>query len=585
MRNLKRWVLLIVAATMAKAVVADVTPNESAHDVEYEFNVRIPMRDGTSLSADIFRPKADGKFPVLLTRTPYTKNKGSANSYAKQGQYWASRGYVFMVQDVRGRGDSDGRFYPLINEATDGFDSQQWAGSQPWSSGKVGTLGGSYLGWTQVYAAPLRSPHLAAMVPTVTPPDPNRNFPTAFGVYMPAALLWLAGLDGHINQDLDGPDINSALSASPLVTMDRRVGRDLQVWRDWVAHPANDDYWRRQSYQEQLLDVDTPMLHVSGWYDDVLVGTTENFINMTTRARTPQAKARQRMLIGPWGHAVNAGQKLGAIDFGPEAVIDFDGLQARWFDRWLKQIDNGADREAPVRVFVMGRNQWVDENEWPIARTRYTKYYLHSGGNANGRKGDGVLSTRAPASEQPDRFKADPANPVPYLAALNWHQVGGPDDFSEIELRRDLLVYTGPVVDAPLRICGPLRVKLFAASSARDTDWTAKILDVHPSGFAQRLNDGVVRARFRNGPDREQLLTPGKVEEYEIDAWSTCIELQQGHRLRLEIASSAFGKYDVNPNTCGPIGTETQRAIAEQTVYHDRSRASYLLLPVVSPRP
>lgn len=583
---LRCWAQLLfvfAAVTMTRTVAADsaATP---AYDVEYELNVRIPMRDGTALSADIFRPKADGKFPVLLTRTPYTKNKGGENSYAKQGRYWASRGYVLMVQDVRGRGDSDGRFYPLINEATDGFDTQQWAGTQPWSSGKVGTLGGSYLGWTQVYAAPLRSSHLAAMVPTVTPPDPNRNFPMAFGVYMPAAALWLAGLDGHINQDLDGPDINAALSSRPLAAMDKRLGRDLQVWRDWVAHPANDDYWRRQAYQDQLLDVDTPMLHVSGWYDDVLVGTTENFINMTTRARAPRAKERQRMLIGPWGHAVNAGQKLGAIDFGPNAVIDFDGLQLRWFDRWLKGIDNGVDREAPVRLFVMGRNEWVDESEWPIARTKYVKYFLSSRGGANGREGDGVLSTRAPAGEKPDRFQSDPANPVPYLSTLNWHQVGGPDDFSEIELRRDILVYTGPVVDEPLRICGPLRVKLFAASSARDTDWTAKILDVHPSGFAQRLNDGVVRARFRNGNDKEELLTAGKVEEYEIDAWSTCVELQKGHRLRLEIASSAFGKFDVNPNTGGPIGSEAQQVVAEQTLYHDRLRPSHVLLPVVSPR-
>jgi len=570
-----------MAVRSATADTAEVTPN---YGVEYEFNVRIPMRDATVLSADIYRPKAAGKFPVLLLRTPYTKGRAGTNSYAEQGRYWASHGYVFMVQDVRGRGDSDGEFYPLINEAMDGFDTQQWAGTQPWSSGKVGTFGSSYLGWTQVYAATMRNPHLAAMVPMVTPPDPNRNFPTSFGVNMPAALMWLAGLDGHINQDLSAIDVNTVLASRPLLDMDRRFGRRLPAWHDWVEHPANDDYWRRQAYQDKLLDADRPMLHISGWYDDVLVGTTENFINMTTRSRAPQVRARQRMLIGPWGHAINAGRKLGEIDFGPAAVIDLNEILRRWFDHWLKGVDNGVDNEAPVRLFVMGRNEWVEEREWPIARTQYVKYYLRSGGSANGRNGNGVLSTAGPAEEQPDRFRFDPANPVPYLKELNWHQVGGPDDFSELELRQDILVYTGPAVTERLRICGPLRVKLFAASSARDTDWTAKVLDVHPNGFAQRLNDGVVRARFRKGNDREELLTPDKMEEYDIDAWSTCTELQKGHRLRLEIASSAFGKYDVNPNTGGPLGKETRQVIADQTVYHDRLRASYLLLPVVPPR-
>lgn len=556
-----------------------ISPEASVAEVAYEFNVRVPLRDGTSLSTDVYRPDACGRFPVLLIRTPYTKG---AAADMRLGKHWALRGYVLLIQDVRGRGDSEGRFYPLINEAQDGFDAQEWAANQSWSSGQVGTLGGSYMGWTQVYAAGLQNAHLGAMIPSVTPTDPNRSFPTAQGVLMPAAVAWLAGVDGHINQNLEELDVLGACRSQPLIDMDRRLGRTLLVWRDWVEHPMNDAYWRAQAYQEKLRDVDTPALHVSGWYDDVLAGTIENFINMTTRSRVREAKKRQRLLIGPWGHAINAARTLGAIDFGPEAIVDLEGIYERWFDHWLKGIDNGVDTEPRVRLFVLGRNQWISENQWPIARTQYVKYYLHSGGAANGREGNGTLSDAAPGDEKPDRFHADPADPVPYLTALNWHQVGDPDDCSEIELRKDILVYTSPAFTEPLLVCGSLRVRLFAASTAIDTDWTAKLLDVHPNGFAQRLNDGIVRARFRNGNDHEELLTPGKVEEYHIDLWSTCVELQPGHRLRLEIASSALGKYDVNPNTGGPIGKDTRRIIAEQTVYHDRQRASYVLLPVVA---
>jgi len=472
-------------------------------------------------------------------------------------------------------------FYPIVNEALDGYDTQTWAGQQRWSTGRVGTLGSSYLGWTQVYTASLNNPHLAAMIPTVTPPDPFRNIPYSHGALVPIMINWLAFLDGHVLQDISRIDA-ATLKTRPLVDLDRRVGRTLPVWHEWLAHPVLDGYWQAQSYQEKYLNSRVPGMHVSGWYDDVLVGTLENFVNLTTRAADATARKQQWLLVGPWGHHVNQSQKFGAIDFGADSLIDFRELQARWFDHWLKGVDNGVEREPRVHIFVMGINKWRDENEWPIARTQYVRYFLHSKGKANSVRGDGVLSTTNPGpSDGPDRYEYNPNDPVPFLTPPGFSQAGGPDDYREVEQRHDVLVYTSAPWREPTLICGPLRVTLTAASSARDTDWTAKILDVHPDGFAQRLNDGVVKARFRHSDTHEEFLTPGKAETYEIDAWATCIEMQPGHRLRLEISSSAFPKFAPNMNTGEVAATSTRSVVAEQTVFHDSRRMSYLLVPIV----
>jgi putative CocE/NonD family hydrolase len=561
-----------IALVLSGALAAASSPS-----IKIEYDQRVKMRDGVHLSADVFRPDAPGRFPVILVRTPYDN---ASPGYAQQGLFWASRGYVYVVQDVRGRGESEGEFYPLVYEAADGYDTQTWCGTAPWSNGKVGTTGGSYLGWTQVYSAGLRNPHLAAMVSIVTPPDPTRNFPVQHGAYSPTTVSWLAYVSGKTLQDTSHIDLMAAYRTLPLRDMDEAFGRNIRAWKDWLDHPTLDDYWKEQSYQDQLLDATVPILHVSGWYDDVLVGTTENYVNMTTRAAAPEARERQWLLIGPWGHRVNSSRRIGDIDFGPDALIDFDAVQLRWFDHWLKGEDNGVPSDPKVRVFVMGENKWRDESEWPIARMRPVEYFLHSGGRANSLFGDGRLDTIPPGEEPPDEFRYDPENAVPFITEPNFSQVGGPDDYRPVERRDDVLVYSTSALTEPLEVCGPLRVRLHAASSARDTDWTAKILDVHPSGFAQRLNDGIVRARYRQSMEKESFLEPGRVEDYEIDAWSTCVLLERGHQLRLEISSSAFPKFDRNLNTGGPIGRETKGIVAEQTVYHDRARPSRVFLPV-----
>ncbi len=568
------WIIVPTVLLLFLSLPASAT----TYQVKLEFDVKIPMRDGVNLSADIFRPDAAGRFPVILVRTPY--DNGTAAEKVR-GKFWASRGFVYVTQDVRGRGDSDGVFYPLINEAGDGYDTQTWCGTQPWSNGKVGMTGGSYLGWVQVYSAGLRNPNLAALVSIVTPPDPNRNCPVQFGVYNPTMVSWLAFVSGKTLQDISQLDLMAAYQGLPLYDMDTRLGRTIQAWRDWLDHPALDDYWRKQAYQEKLLEENVPILHITGWYDDVQVGTTENFVNLTTRAKDPLIRKGQRLIIGPWGHAVNTKTKLGDIDFGPQALIELDAIQLRWFDRWLRGVENGVMEEPPVKIFVMGENKWRDEQEWPMARTQYVKSYLHSHGRANSLLGDGTLTPEAPLTEPTDQYSYDPADPVPFITDPGFSQVGGPDDYRAVERRDDVLVYTTPALTEELEVCGPLRLKLYASSSAKDTDWTAKILDVHPNGFAQRLNDGIVRARFRKSLEREELLNPGEIAEYDIDCWSTCILLGKGHRLRLEVSSSAFPKFDRNLNTGGPIGKETEGVVARQIVYHDRLHPSHVIIPVV----
>ncbi len=572
-----RFVVLAVAGAAAGSLVPAAGAAQPP-GIRMEFDTRITMRDGVQLSADVYRPDREGKFPVILVRTPY--DNGTAPNL-QAGKRWAARGYVYVVQDVRGRGDSDGTFYPLRHEAHDGFDTIAWLAAQPWSSGKVGMLGGSYLGWVQLYAAAEKPPGLAALIPAVTPTDPDKSWPMQFGAISPATISWLANLAGHTSQDLSELDLWGAYAHRPLRGADRYLGRSIRAWQDWLDHPARDAYWDQLAYQSRILDSRIPMLHVSGWYDDVLLGTLQNFANLTGPRAAPEVRRGQRLLIGPWGHRVTAGTKVGDVDFGPSSLIDYEGVQARWFDRWLKGIDNGVDRDAPVRIFVMGENRWRDEAEWPLARTKWTRFYLHSGGRANSRFGDGRLDTLPPAAEPPDRFTYDPANPVPLITDAHFSQVGGPDDYQTIERRDDVLVYTTAPFDRPTEICGPLSATIHASTSARDTDWFTKILVVFPDGVARRLNDGAVRARFARNPRQAALIPPGKVESFTIDNWGTCILLRAGERLRLEVSSSSFPKFDPNLNTGESIADGTSGVVANQTVYHDRTRPSYVLLPIV----
>jgi putative CocE/NonD family hydrolase len=382
-----------------------------------------------------------------------------------------------------------------------------------------------------------------------------------------------------MNQIMEAVDWMSVYEHLPIVTMDERAGRSNHFWRNDVAHPQLDEYWEPLCYQAKFERVNVPILHISGWYDDEQIGTPLNYIGMTKRGSTPEARSGQRLLMGPWGHAVNAASKLGEVEFGPQAIIDLRGEEVRWLDRWLKKSEVEA---APVRIFVMGTNEWRDEREWPLARTQWTPYYLHSGGNANSRFGDGSLSPTQPSEDEPfDSYRYDPARPVPFITEPTSSQVGGPDDYAAIERRDDVLVYMTAPLTEDTEITGPIRVDLYASSSAPDTDFTAKLVDVWPTGFVQRMCDGMVRARFRDGMDKPSLIEPGKVYHFSIDCWNTAQVFKAGHRIGLEISSSAFPKYDRNPNTGAPLGQTTAMVVAEQRIYHDEEHPSALVLPVI----
>jgi putative CocE/NonD family hydrolase len=546
-----------------------------APEVKIEFNNRVRMRDGVELSADVYRPPSAGRFPVILSRTPYTKTNAST---LRTARYFASHGYVYVVMDVRGRGDSDGQFEPYVNDGRDGYDAVEWCAAREWSTGKVGTIGGSYNGKIQWLTAIEQPPHLVTMIALATPSDPFVEWPT--GLPLPSSISWYHFTSGKVLQNMEAVDWNKLYWHLPMNTMDEVMGRPNRLWKGEIEHSQLDSSWDRERYQNKFERVRVPVLHISGWYDDEQVGTPLNFIGATTKG-DESVRRSQRLMIGAWPHAINSTTKLGEVDFGPTAVIDINDYWLRWFDYWLKGVDNGVSKEAPVRIFVMGENVWRNENEWPLGRTKWTKYYLHSNGAANTLSGDGSLSITEPASEPADKYSYDPAKPVPFVTDPSFAQIGGPDDYRKIEERNDVLVYTSAALTDDLEVCGPIRVRLAAASSARDTDFMAKLIDVWPNGFAQRLIDGMVRARFREGMDKPSLIEPSRIYAYDLDLWNTCQLYKRGHRIRVEVSSSAFPKYDRNLNTGEALGKTSRMQVAEQKIYHDRANPSYVVLPII----
>lgn len=551
------------------------------HGVTVMHNVMVPMRDGIRLSTDVYLPDAESRFPVVLERDPY--GNGSQGEYPKKGRLWASRGYVYLHQDVRGRYDSEGEWYAFVNEAGDGYDSVEWAGKQPWSNGRVALVGGSYSAFAQWQAASLRSPYLKTIVPMFSPLSIYSDMHPG-GAFELTRIAWAVRMDGRTGQAF-AYDWNRHLPHLPLRTLDAAFGHRIPLWRDWMDHPSYDVYWQRLDLERQLEAVDVPALHIGGWFDTFLRSTLAAYTGMVARAPTEATRRSQRFLVGPWPHTANPGQKTGDLDFGPQAKIDLDRLQLRWLDYWLKGVDDGILSEPPVRIFAMGQNKWRTEDQWPPARMQPVKYYLHSGGRANSLSGDGTLSTTLADREAYDRFVYSPENPVRTkggsLPGTTPALEPGPFDQRDVEQREDVLVYTSDAVTAELEVTGPLTVTLYASSSAKDTDFTAKLLDVHPDGRTYNLADGIVRARYRESNQTPTFIEPGRVYAYTIDLVATSNVFLKGHRIRLEISSSNFPRFDRNPNTGQPFGQDAQLTTATQIIYHDRARPSQLVLPVV----
>ena len=575
-------------------VATSVQVSQPSHKVKMRFDVQVPMRDGVKLSTDIYFPDVTGPVPTVLIRTPYNNNN---DGVVEDCMFFASRGYAVATQDVRGRWDSEGEWYPFMHEAQDGFDTQEWIGSQPWSDGSIGTVGGSYGAMVQWQAAPLRSRYLKAMVPRVGYSNFYHNWVYTGGAYQLAFNLRWGAIQMHTRtnqvQALWMPEENHLSTLHwhlPLNTMDEAAGRDSRVWKDWIEHPSYDDYWRSmRPPEEHYSDIEVPAYGIGGWYDVFLQSTLNNFMGVSEHGREP-GKGNQKIVIGPWVHScgnMGSDTRTGDVDFGPAARIDLRAEHVRWFDHWLKGYDNGIEAEPPVRVFVMGANTWRTASDWPIPGTRQTPYYLHSQGKANSLFGNGLLDTVRPSTESADQFSYDPVHPVMTIGGSTCCSEDvtpvsmGPRDQQPAEWRPDVLVYTSPPLEADIEVTGAVRMILYAASSARDTDFTAKLVDVHPTGTAINVAQGIIRARYRNSWEAPALLEPGKVEKYTIDLWSTSNRFLKGHRIRVEVSSSNFPQFDRNPNTGHAFGTDAELQVANQTVFHDSERPSHILLPIV----
>ena len=594
-----------------------IVPARKQYKVTTEENVPMTTRDGITLYADVVRPDSDDRFPVLLSRTPYGK-KGSADPNGLNASY-AQYGYVFITQDCRGRFASEGEYDTIFQEAADGYDAVEWAARLPWSNGRVGTTGQSYLGLTQYLIAcndPM-PPSLQCMAPVSASADYHASWiyqtggVSKWGWMVPYAIF--KGLDTLKRQGrrdlmekmkayVEGGELvgvrTTRWGLNAFTPLTDEWYRHLPI-KDWgellketapymaehIAHADDGEYWDRANVNRFAETISTPMLHVTSWYDTFAEGGPAAYQSITRKSQFEVARTGQRLIIGPWGHLLPyttpTSRGAGDIDFGPSALIDLSETLLRWFDYWLKDVDNGIMDEPSVTIFTLGENRWQHLSDWPPPNMRQVRYFLHSDGGANTLNGNGSLSSVPPGQEQADSYVYDPNDPVPSLGGNNLTVDMGVQDQRPVEERPDVLVYTSEPFTQVLEITGPMSVTLWASSSAVDTDFTAKLIDVHPDGYAQNLLNGIIRARYRDSASTPTLMEAGKPYQFTIDLWATSNVFLPGHRLRLEISSSHFPEFDRNLNTGEPFGEGTQGVSAQQTVFHQGDRASFVLLPVI----
>ncbi len=550
-----------------------------AAQVRAEYGVMIPMRDGVKLATDIWLPEAPGRYPVLLARTPYLKTGLHLHEWAR---FFASRGYVFAAQDTRGRGDSEGRFEFFAGDGRDGHDAIEWLAARSWSNGKVGTLGLSYLGTVQWLAAREHPKHLVCMAPTAPAERWFEEIPYLGGAFAHQwALNWVNGVSGRIEQgpNLTGVDWEKVLAHRPLLTADSVLGRKMPLYRAWLQHSVEGPFWHRiELTARDFATIDIPTLTTTGLFDADQPGSL--FYWRGLMANAPH-RDQHWLMIGPWEHEPTfAGGllKVGETELSPESVVDNKAIHLAFFDWCLKGTSPKFD--APrAKVYVTGANQWRTFDAYPPADATPKELYLMSGGRANTKDGDGRLGWDAPADSPPDQFTYDPQHPVPATMADQGI------DRRAVQSRQDVLVYTSDALSSPVEVIGNVGVNLEAASDAKDTDFTAILSDVGPDGRALQLGPriSIRRARYRNGFTKEELLTPGKAAMFRIELYDIAHGFAAGHRIRLEISSSAAPYYNPNQNTGNPVATDTEWKVAHQTIYHDRARPSSITLPVMRP--
>jgi uncharacterized protein len=562
-------------------------------------NIMVPMRDGVRLATDVYRLADAASTPVLMARTPYNKEGIIAGSESFDVMRAVQAGYAVVVQDVRGRYASEGEFNPQIQETADGVDAFAWAAAQPWSNGRIGTFGGSYLGGTQWLPAREQPPALQAMAPSITYSDSYEGLSYQGGAKVLHDLRWVVAnivpaeiarrvARGETPLESQRPlDVNGALAELPLATHPL-IRNYAAFYLDWLTHRTHDDYWPQTAPNAGYERITAPALNIGGWYDIFLWSTLQNYMGMRARGGSERARCNQGVIIGPWTH-MNFSGSFPEREFGPSAgsaALDLASLHLRWFDRWLKDVDNGVDREPPVTIFVMGIDEWRSAADWPLPDTQYRPYYLHSNGTANTLHGDGTLSAEPPGEEPPDVYLYNPLRPVPTVGGqviLPGGNAMGPRDQRAVELRDEVLVYSTSVLDRPVEVTGPIELRLFVASSACDTDFTGKLVDVYPDGRAMILTEGILRARYRNSFTAPELLEPDAVYELCLDLWATANVFLPGHRIRLEVSSSNFPRFDRNSNTGGEIASEaaSQYRPAINRIFHDVAHPSRLILPII----
>jgi hypothetical protein len=561
--------------------------------ITIEKNVAMKTRDGVTLRADIYRPTADGKYPVLLTRTPY--NKDTSAAFGNKG---AARGYIVVIQDVRGRFTSDGEWYPFKHEMEDGYDTVEWAAGLPYSNGKVGMFSGSYVGATQMLAAIGHPPHLAGICPVVTASNYHENWTYQGGAFEQwFNESWTSSL-AQDTLDRKIAERKNALVGSTVLPLKQypvfnistpqdgaSMTRTLAPYfLDWLDHPAYDDYWKQWSIEENYQNIQVPALVITAWYDIFQGGSLRNYMGMKAHAGNDAARNGQHLIVAIGGHS-GWTRKVGDVDFGPDASFDENAVTLDWYDYLFLGKQNEFASGHPVKIFVMGKNQWRDEDGWPLQRAVTTSYFLHSTGKANTAAGDGSLSTVAAQAESADSYVYDPANPVPTVGGPLCcdvpHLAPGPRDQRQVEARPDVLVYSTPPLDRDTEVTGQVTLDLYAKTSAADTDFTAKLVDVSPDGTAINLTEGILRARYRQSTSAATPIMPGKIYEYNIDLWSTSNVFLKGHRIRVEVSSSNFPRFDRNLNTGKDAATSADFVRATTTILHDGAHPSALILPVI----
>lgn len=566
-------------------------------DVKIMYNVPVTTRDGVTLYADVYRPDDDLPYPAIVNRTPYLKDGVSPLAGYFRANLMAGCGYNVVIQDVRGTGHSEGICDPAGHQDEDGYDTIEAIAKMPWCDGNVAMMGESYHGFSQLACARANPPHLKAICPFMTS---WTKFPAIYdyGVFSPVLFGWISGRAMEREKYYPGQYSPEAIAQMQELgaRMDEQVAwlpmkdmpaanvegvPELQFHRDLLANIDNKAYMTAIGRVEGFEQTTVPTLNVTGWNDFLRDKTIYNFTQFQQRGGSEACRKESRLIVGPWIHGDRLDGWIEGVYYGPEGSGEGFGMTwklVEWFDRWCKGKETAFTSGAPVKLFVMGKNVWRDEQEWPLARTQYTSYYLHSGGHANTCLGDGMLTETPCGAEPADHYDYDPMHPNP--SSTGEPQKMMMQDQRLLQNRPDVLVYTTPAFTEETEITGPICAELYASTSALDTDFCARVGVVRRDGSVYNLGARLVRGRYRNGEVAEAMI-PGEVYKFRIEAANTCIVLQPGEAIRLDITSSLFPDADRNLNTFGRVGYESEGIIAHQSVFHDREHPSALILPII----